>query len=432
MVSQAALHIDPAEPYHRRWPIRRGTFNRRQYKSYRDVTDDLERIWSQAIINDLKAPRREWPRYGLVLVVPDNVLPWEVKALTELAIRQMRFKSVAFLSESISGTFGVGVSSACVLDIGAQSTKICCVEDGQIISETVSNCPYGGETLTKLFDQILRLHNFPYNECDLERELDFEMMDELKIRLCTMDEEDLASAVYEAYARCPGQATRLYPFKVFEERILVPLALFEEGVPLLFQTKGDPPTPIPFYTGENDGTDLYYTRSDSTNTEPVVVEEGENLTLETDLTSAIDAPETVGTVDLHRTTKNSNLSLIEALQRALDYFDGANNPERLKKFLSSILVIGNGHKFKKIIVHLEEQLASKYPGFEIDFVLGGGSGAITGGKENLTLDAGIVSWKGGAVFAKLDCIADFFISLRDVEMGGLARAFRDRLSFSFL
>ena len=32
--------------------------------------------------------------------------------------------------ESVSSTFGCGVSSGCVVDVGHEKTSICCVEDG--------------------------------------------------------------------------------------------------------------------------------------------------------------------------------------------------------------------------------------------------------------------------------------------------------------
>lgn len=35
-----------------------------------------------------------------------------------------------FKQESVCATFGAGVSSACVVDIGDQKTAISCVEDG--------------------------------------------------------------------------------------------------------------------------------------------------------------------------------------------------------------------------------------------------------------------------------------------------------------
>ena len=40
--------------------------------------------------------------------------------------------------ESICATFGAGISTACVIDIGASKTSITCVEEGLILPETRS------------------------------------------------------------------------------------------------------------------------------------------------------------------------------------------------------------------------------------------------------------------------------------------------------
>jgi actin-related protein len=38
--------------------------------------------------------------------------------------------------ESLAATYGAGISSACVVDIGATTVSIACVDEGMIIPET--------------------------------------------------------------------------------------------------------------------------------------------------------------------------------------------------------------------------------------------------------------------------------------------------------
>jgi actin-related protein 8 len=411
---QHALRVNPEEGFTLRWPIRKGNFNRRQYRSYRAVLDDLDKIWTRAITVDLKVPQKDLQKYGLVLVVPDVIKACEIRALTELALKQMGFKSVAFILESVAGTFGTGISGALVIDIGAQVTKVCCVEDGQISAVSQSILPYGGDQLTQLFLALLKLHSFPYSECDLNHWLDFELMDELTRRLLTMDEEDISSQIYEAYVRKPGLPTKIYPFKVFEERIVVPSALFEPGVPLLskFIT---PDGDGDYYSGENDAMQVYYTTPDV-----------EDLGASADVMPPSEAPSAADiSMEMDLPIGDTVLSLEEAICKALDSLDAATNPERLKKALSSILVIGGSHKIAGLLSHLDTQLRSRYPGYEVEFVLGGATAPV---KEN-AMDAAGVAWKGGAVYAKLECITDAWISRRDYEMGTV-RAIRDRISFT--
>jgi hypothetical protein len=42
----------------------------------------------------------------------------------------------ATLQESMCATFGAGLSSACVIDIGATKTTVACVDDGLLLNET--------------------------------------------------------------------------------------------------------------------------------------------------------------------------------------------------------------------------------------------------------------------------------------------------------
>lgn len=38
--------------------------------------------------------------------------------------------------ESLSATYGAGISNACVIDIGAVKTSVTCVDDGLVVAET--------------------------------------------------------------------------------------------------------------------------------------------------------------------------------------------------------------------------------------------------------------------------------------------------------
>jgi actin-related protein len=282
--------------------------------------------------------------------------------------------------------------------------------------------PYGGDELTRLFLAVLRLHHFPYAECDLARALDFDLMDDLKVRLCTLDEDDISSQIYEAYVRHPGQATKVYPFKIFEERIIVPSALFESHVPLISYFIQDfKDANAEFYTGEGDGT-LYYALVAGSAAASEAADGAESL-------GGADVPsEGPEAMETNSEKTADILSVEEAVVKAVEALDPASNPDRLKKFLGSLLVIGNGHKFPRLVAHLDELLRTRFPGIEIDFVLGGGAGAVPV-KENLAMDAGIVAWKGGAVYAKLECTQDAWISRRDYDTSNRS-ALRDRLAFT--
>jgi actin-related protein len=42
----------------------------------------------------------------------------------------------SFLQESLAATYGAGISNACVVNVGATTTNIACVDEGMVLSET--------------------------------------------------------------------------------------------------------------------------------------------------------------------------------------------------------------------------------------------------------------------------------------------------------
>lgn len=90
-----------------------------------------------------------------MLIVPDLADDNYLREMTHLLLCTMGFKKLCiqqveqnwnllcikliptgYLQESLAVTFGVGVSSACIVDIGATKTSIACVEEGAILADT--------------------------------------------------------------------------------------------------------------------------------------------------------------------------------------------------------------------------------------------------------------------------------------------------------
>lgn len=228
-VGNDALRLNPDLPYRLIWPLQRGTFNSRDYDHVRTVVDDLALLWRQAIECELKISPGDFNRYAVVLVLPDCWERVEIKACIDALLNgQKAFKAVTALQESQAITFGSGVSSGLVVNCGSQSISIACVDEGYLVPESRIKLPFGGDEVTRLFANLLKLHEFPY-EFDLENPTDWVLMDELKERTGTLIEADLgqSAGVFEFYLRHPDHLTRQFLFKMFEERLMAPLALFE-------------------------------------------------------------------------------------------------------------------------------------------------------------------------------------------------------------
>ena len=85
-------------------------------------------------------------------------------------------------------TFGTGVGSACVVDIGDQKTAVSCVEDGLSQPATRIVMQYGGADITGRFHWLLTRCGFPYAECRLNNRMDARLMQELKETYCHLEQ----------------------------------------------------------------------------------------------------------------------------------------------------------------------------------------------------------------------------------------------------
>ncbi|KAF9606123.1 hypothetical protein IFM89_023176 [Coptis chinensis] len=151
---EEAMRIPPSKPYCLRRPIRRGHLNISQHYSMQQVFDDLYTIWDWILNEKLHIPQAGRNMYSAVLIVPETFDTREIKELLSLILRDLRFSSAVVHQEGLAAVFGNGLSTACVVNMGAQMTSIICVEslwmkseDGVALPTTGVNLPFGGETI---------------------------------------------------------------------------------------------------------------------------------------------------------------------------------------------------------------------------------------------------------------------------------------------
>ena len=101
--------------------------------SLKSVLSDLEMLWALAIQNVLDIPMKDFRHYKVVLVVPAMFNKLHIKEMMNVLLCELGFNSAIVQQEAVSATFGSGLISACVVDVGDQKTTICCIEDGLII-----------------------------------------------------------------------------------------------------------------------------------------------------------------------------------------------------------------------------------------------------------------------------------------------------------
>ncbi|KAG0294624.1 actin-like protein arp8 [Linnemannia gamsii] len=232
IIGQRALNLPQGKHHNFKlfWPIVGGKLNETDYVTPRVVVSDLETIWTKVIQEDLGIEPKQFRKYYAVLVIPDHYSKIYVTELIGMLLRSMQFRGVMVQQESVCASFGAGVSAACVVDIGAEVTKIACVEDGICIPNSRAVLKYGGDDITRCFAALVNRTGFPYQELDLSQTYDWRLMEELKEKWCTMNEADLTVQVYNFFVRRPEKQTEKYQVKVYDEVALSPMCLFFPGV----------------------------------------------------------------------------------------------------------------------------------------------------------------------------------------------------------
>jgi actin-related protein 8 len=222
ITGHAALRIpERSKPrYKLFWPLRNGWLNEKDYVQKRMILTDFFLIIEDAIKTQLNLPKREWQNYSCVFVIPDLYERVLVTTILDELMRDFGFKRICFMQEGLAASFGAGYSMACVVDIGAQKTSISCVDDGMILEDSRMNLKYGGADVTELFIKMMLFDHFPYRDINLKRRYDFLLAEELKQKICSMDELAIKVQEHEFHLRASGQDTRKYTFKTYDETML--------------------------------------------------------------------------------------------------------------------------------------------------------------------------------------------------------------------
>jgi len=66
----------------------------------------------------------------VIVLVPDLIDRTFLKELVNVLLLRMEFASAFLHQESVCATFSAGLSSACVVNVGGETTHVCCVEEG--------------------------------------------------------------------------------------------------------------------------------------------------------------------------------------------------------------------------------------------------------------------------------------------------------------
>ncbi|KAL4903622.1 hypothetical protein BDW74DRAFT_155859 [Aspergillus multicolor] len=466
IVGQPALRIpDESKPrYKLYWPMKYGWCNEQDYDNRRLLFLDVSIILEDAIKTQLGlTSKKDWPQYSCVFVIPDLFDKAYVTQILEMLMREFSFARVCFIQESLAATFGAGFTSACVVDIGAQKTSICCVEEGMCVENSRVNLKYGGSDVTELFVKMMLYDHFPYEEINLWRRYDFLLAEELKKNVCTMNEASVSVQVFDFHLRVAGQDTRKYTFKAYDEVHLAPMGVFQ---PSLFDNSKKLnrrrkliARSVDIYDGQpNDPTSAAQSEiltaiapasSDSqvngeaqTSVPDVQATPSRSQQLNalsrvqeheaTPRSSVAGSPGPEGTPQAggaltpapggqSQNTSQPRAPTVEERDDILPSFPldkailtsimhaARSDDRKMRDFLGGIMVVGGGSLVGNFHLFLEERLQLLQPGFAKEIMIG---------TPPRDLDPQVVVWKGASIFGKLSGTNDSWISQLEYDRLG--------------
>ncbi|KAJ6088752.1 hypothetical protein N7486_010013 [Penicillium sp. IBT 16267x] len=462
IVGQPALRVpDSSNPrYKLYWPFQHGCCNERDYASKRMLFLDISLILEDAIKTHLGlTSKKDWTQYSCVFVIPDLYEKSYITQVLDMLMREFAFARVCFIQESLAATFGAGFTSACVVDIGAQKTSICCVEEGMCVENSRVNLKMGGRDVTETFIRMMLHDHFPYADIDLWRRYDFLLAEELKRNICTMNEASVSPQVFDFHLRVAGQDTQKHTFKAFDEVHLAPMGFFEPSIfdnsQKLVGRRRLMSRSVDIYDGQSNDpvsaaqseilTALAPPRSKANgDSHPTPVEvqatpskpqhpsalgrvQEQEATPHTSAPGS-PAPEATGTPQASASTPAATVTTAQASRPAVEYHDDVlpvypldnailtsiahaarSDEKKMRDFIGGIMVVGGGTLTSGFHLFLEERLQSLRPGFAKEIMIG---------VPPRDLDPQVVVWKGASIFGKLSGTNDSWIGQLEYDRLG--------------
>ncbi|XP_033746554.1 actin-related protein 8-like [Pecten maximus] len=454
IIGEEALYLNPADNYHLHWPMRGGHLNVHDGPggTLTAVMADIETIWGQAIQTLLDIPLKDLKLYKALLLIPDVYIHQHVKHMMDILLEKLGFGAAVIHQESVCATFGAGVGSACVVDVGDQKTSVCCVEDGISHKNTRITMEYGGSDITRCFHWLLGKSGFSPRELDPRNTIDGLLLQEYKESYCHLDQDNFGVKDRSILIRKPEQNIIKYAMKFGDETILAPMSVFFpdmlglQGSNLIHvqsRSDGDPQDPH----------DEFFLRQ-TTSREAKLAKKKDNTEMSRDNSEANlgqlddtqaqqqmdedsnDAPDNLQvTGDINKGTRRLDieeeqemesepvLQLMGVDQAILQSIDRCGSDEVKKKMYSCIIVVGGGMMFEEAQQWLQYRVwVGMPPQYRLMLET---MDVLTRQKD---MDPTLTCWKGASVLACLDTTQELWIKQHEWRQFSV-RMLRERAPF---
>ncbi|KAM3162077.1 Actin-related protein 8 [Lachancea thermotolerans] len=352
-----------------RHPFWKGRFNIESpdYGSLQELLVDVSELLKFALSQPkIDVRPSQIPNYKVVIVVPDAFDKAYVETFIRLLITDLKFQAVAVIQESLASCYGAGIGdSTCVVDIGATTTKIACVDEGLVIDNSVITLDYGGDDITKLFAKFLLESKFPYQDLDLNSPEGWSLMEQLKEKYATFQDADVTIQLYNFIKRIPNKpGAEKFEFKVFDEVMTAPMGLF---FPHIFRLLKDKNVPVNKYvTCQLPRSKDMFTCKDN-NPKSVSQLACQKKTTYCDMHRDLDILQKLlnlpSEIEEYQSSTCANLepaytplekAIVESITNACVSLD--NNHSKAANFYSNILVVGGSSKFSSLDFILTDRI----------------------------------------------------------------------------
>ncbi|XP_078341111.1 actin-related protein 8-like [Crassostrea virginica] len=450
IVGQEALYVNPADNYDLHWPMKHGRLNTHDGPggTVTAVLADLETIWATAIQKHLDIPLKDLKMYKAILLIPDVFNHKHTKYLMNLLLERLGFGSAILHQESVCASFGSGVSSACVVDVGDQKTSVCCVEDGISHRNTRVTMDYGGSDISRCFHSVIQRSGINLRELDLQTTVDCLLLQEMKETYCTLDQDDWGVKEHSFLIKKPEQHIVKYPIRLGDEGIITSMSFFFPDLLTLHgdlahvqkRSEGDPEDPHDeFYlkmttresklgkkkdnSDNKDANESNIGQFDDSTFQPQMDEDSNDNTESLQVTDNQKGGRGIEMEEEPEVDSDAEVQIMGVDQAILHSIDKCDNDETKKKMYSCIVVVGGGMMLEGAQQWLQYRVwVGMPPQYRLMLET---MDVLTRPKD---LDPRMVCWKGAAILACLDTTQEMWITQKEWKQYSV-RMLRERAPF---
>ncbi|GMM31599.1 Arp8 protein [Martiniozyma asiatica (nom. inval.)] len=228
VISDDVLQLKDLSNWTLRSPFISGSksgFNDRDlsYYSKDDLLGDVEMLLRHAFKTFGLRSNGEFKNVKIIFIIPNIYTKAYVEYMVGLLIR-LGFSGVAIMQESLAYSFGSGLSTACIVDIGAHSTSIACIDEGVVLEHSRVELDYGLDSVTRVWGKCLMDKEIGW-KFNLNNLKDWWALRGVSVENSTFDDESVG--VKTCGVTIDGKH---WGFKVWDEVMTCPMSLFWPGI----------------------------------------------------------------------------------------------------------------------------------------------------------------------------------------------------------